>query len=33
MLKIWGRINSTNVKKALWIARELNLDYEQIDVG
>ncbi|KAB2665915.1 glutathione S-transferase [Brucella tritici] len=33
MLKIWGRINSTNVKKALWTARELNLDYEQIDVG
>ncbi|KAB2688911.1 glutathione S-transferase family protein [Brucella tritici] len=33
MLRIWGRINSTNVKKALWTARELNLDYEQIDVG
>ena len=33
MLKIWGRINSTNVKKALWAAEELGLAYEQIDVG
>lgn len=33
MLKIWGRTNSTNVKKALWIAQELGLDYEQFDVG
>lgn len=33
MLKIWGRINSTNVKKALWIAHELDLEYEQINVG
>lgn len=33
MLKIWGRINSTNVKKALWAAEELGLDYQQINVG
>lgn len=33
MLKIWGRINSTNVKKALWAAEELGLAYEQINVG
>lgn len=33
MLKIWGRTNSTNVKKVLWIAEELGLKYEQIDVG
>ncbi|APX71015.1 MULTISPECIES: glutathione S-transferase [unclassified Brucella] len=33
MLKIWGRTNSTNVKKALWAAQELNLEYEQIDLG
>ncbi|MCK4203221.1 glutathione S-transferase [Brucella pituitosa] len=33
MLKIWGRTNSTNVKKVLWIAEELGLEYEQIDVG
>ena len=23
MLKIWGRTNSTNVKKALWAAEEV----------
>ncbi|WP_273725104.1 glutathione S-transferase family protein [Brucella gallinifaecis] len=33
MLKIWGRINSTNVKKVLWAAEELGLAYDQIDVG
>lgn len=33
MLKIWGRINSTNVKKALWTAHELDLEYEQINIG
>ncbi|MCX2696457.1 MULTISPECIES: glutathione S-transferase family protein [Ochrobactrum] len=33
MLKIWGRTNSTNVKKVLWIAEELGLDYEQINLG
>ncbi len=33
MLKIWGRTNSTNVKKALWTARELDIQYEQIDLG
>lgn len=33
MLKIWGRINSTNVKKVLWVAQELNLDYQQFDAG
>jgi glutathione S-transferase len=32
-LKIWGRINSTNVKKALWTAEELGLSYESIIVG
>ena len=26
MLKIWGRTNSVNVKKALWAAEELGLD-------
>ena len=33
MLKIWGRLNSHNVKKVVWFAEELGLAYERIDVG
>jgi glutathione S-transferase len=33
MLKIWGRTNSVNVKKALWCADELGLKYERVDAG
>jgi glutathione S-transferase len=33
MLRIWGRTNSVNVKKALWCAEELGLKYERIDAG
>lgn len=33
MLRIWGRNNSVNVKKALWCAEELGLPYERIDAG
>src|SRR3970040_1761800 len=33
MLKIWGRTNSVNVKKALRAAEELGLKYERIDAG
>lgn len=33
MLKIWGRKNSSNVRKALWIAEELGLSYEAVDAG
>ena len=33
MLRIWGRTNSVNVKKALWVAEELGLKYERIDAG
>jgi glutathione S-transferase len=33
MLRIWGRVNSVNVKKALWAAEELGLKYERIDAG
>lgn len=33
MLKIWGRKNSSNVRKALWIAEELGLDYESVNAG
>jgi len=33
VLKIWGRVNSVNVKKALWAAEELGLKYQRIDAG
>ncbi|MGE5640521.1 MAG: glutathione S-transferase family protein [Clostridia bacterium] len=33
MLRIWGRTNSVNVKKALWACEELGLKYERIDAG
>jgi len=33
MLKIWGRVNSVNVKKALWAAEELGLKYQRLDAG
>jgi len=33
MLKIWGRANSVNVKKALWCLEELALPCERIDAG
>jgi len=33
MLKIWGRTNSVNVKKALWCIEELGLQYERVDAG
>jgi len=33
MLKIWGRVNSVNVKKALWAMEELGLKYERVDAG
>ncbi|MFS2159603.1 glutathione S-transferase [Pseudomonas sp. Pseusp122] len=33
MLKIWGRKNSSNVRKALWIAEELNIPYQSLDAG
>ena len=32
MITLWGRNNSTNVKKARWVLEELDLPYEQIDV-
>jgi glutathione S-transferase len=32
-LRIWGRVNSVNVKKALWVADELGLNYERVDAG
>lgn len=33
MLTIWGRLNSHNVKKVAWLATELELEFERIDVG
>ncbi|MBC9251257.1 glutathione S-transferase [Pseudomonas alcaligenes] len=33
MLKIWGRKNSTNVRKALWCAEEAGVAYQAIDAG
>jgi glutathione S-transferase len=33
MLKVWGRVNSVNVKKALWCLEELGLKYERADAG
>ncbi|WP_165672638.1 glutathione S-transferase [Metapseudomonas otitidis] len=33
MLKIWGRKNSSNVRKALWAAEEVGVAYEPIDAG
>lgn len=33
MLKVWGRNNSTNVKKVLWCLEELGLSYERTDAG
>lgn len=33
MLKIWGRRNSSNVRKVLWCAEEIGIAYESIEVG
>lgn len=33
MIKIWGRIDSSNVQKVLWCCGELGVDFERLDVG
>ncbi len=33
MLKIWGRLNSINVQKAVWAARECGVAFERTDAG
>lgn len=33
MLKIWGRKNSSNVRKALWAAEEAGVAYERVEAG
>ncbi|MEJ8473526.1 glutathione S-transferase family protein [Roseibium algae] len=32
-ITVWGRINSSNVRKVLWCLEELGLDYQQVDAG
>jgi glutathione S-transferase len=33
MLKVWGRRNSANVQKVLWLIAELDLEHEHVPVG
>jgi glutathione S-transferase len=33
MLTIWGRLNSINVQKVVWMAEECGLRFERIDTG
>jgi glutathione S-transferase len=33
MFKLWGRKSSINVQKVMWVAEELGVPYEQIEVG
>jgi glutathione S-transferase len=33
MLKIWGRISSINVRKAVWAAQECGVPFERVDAG
>lgn len=33
MLKIWGRRNSFNVQKVMWLIGELNIAHEHISLG
>ncbi len=33
MLTVWGRANSSNVKRVVWCLEELGLPYERIDAG
>lgn len=33
MITVWGRENSTNVKKVLWCLEELGLDHQRIPAG
>ncbi|MBC7718502.1 MAG: glutathione S-transferase [Chitinophagaceae bacterium] len=32
-LKIWGRMSSINVKKVVWAAQELGIDFERLEAG
>ncbi|MGO2399891.1 MAG: glutathione S-transferase family protein, partial [Halomonas sp.] len=33
MITLWGRDNSTNVKKVRWVLNELEVPFEQIQAG
>ena len=33
MIKIWGRTDSSNVRKVLWCLGELGLEFERLDWG
>ena len=33
MIRIWGRNNSINVQKVMWVVGELGLDHERVDAG
>jgi len=33
MLRIWGRANSSNVMKVLWLCEELSIPFERVDAG
>ena len=33
MIRVWGRTNSANVMKPLWLLDELRIGYERIDAG
>jgi glutathione S-transferase len=33
MLKVWGRANSSNLKKVTWFCEEAGVPYERIDAG
>ena len=33
MLKVWGRANSSNLKKVTWLCEEIGLPYNRIDAG
>ena len=33
MLKLWGRTNSINVKKVLWMLDEIGQPYDRVDAG
>lgn len=32
-IRLWGRISSLNVRKAVWAAQELDLDFQRTDAG
>lgn len=32
-IRLWGRISSLNVRKVVWAAQELGLDFQRTDAG